>query len=277
MDIIDTRFRPATADTMRGIVDNPLYRAFSAATNFAARPSHTLAEEVAMLRELGVVRAVVTGRDITSTVDTPSTNPGMLECVAAHPDFFVGFYGIDPHPGMATLRAFRRAVRERGVRGGSIDPGMAGLPADDARYYPFYAACCEEDIPMAVTTGLSSHMPGVTLEHMAPWRLDRVATHFPELKLIISHGAYPWGVELVGVAARHTRVYFDISACWHMPGMEMYAQAANGPLRDKMLFASAHPFDHVRDTLDFYASLPLTDETRQRVMYANAATLLGLA
>ena len=130
---------------------------------------------------------------------------------------------------------------------------------------------------MSVTTGLSSHMPGVTLEHMAPWRLDRVATHFPDLKLVISHGGYPWIAETVAVAARHAHVYVDLSASWHMPGMEAYARAANGPLRDKVLFASAHPFDHVRDTLDFYAGLPFTDEVRRRVMYANAATLLGLA
>lgn len=277
MDIIDTRFRPATADTIQGILDNPLYQQFSAATRFVERPRRTLAEEVAMLRELGVVRAVVTGRDVSSTVDTPSTNPGMFESIAAYPDFFIGFYGLDPHPGMATLRAFRRAVRERNVKGGSIDPGMARLPADDARYYPLYAACCEENIPMAVTTGASSGMPGVILDHMAPRRIDKVATDFPELRLVISHGGYPWITEAVAVAARHANVYLDFSASWHMPQVELYVQAANGPLRDKMLFASAHPFDHIRDTLDFYAGLPLTDEVRQRVMYANAAMLLGLA
>lgn len=62
-----------------------------------------------------------------------------------------------------------------------------------------------------------------------------------------------------------------------MPGMESYARAARGPLRDKPLFASAHSLDHARDTLDFYAGMPLTDAVRLRLMYANAATLLGLA
>ena len=77
MSIIDMRFRPATRETLQGILTNPLYQAFSAATNFAARPARTLDEEVAMLRDLDVVHAVVTGRDIASSVNTASTNPGM--------------------------------------------------------------------------------------------------------------------------------------------------------------------------------------------------------
>ena len=44
----------------------------------------------------------------------------------------------------------------------------------------------------------------------------------------------------------------------------------------KVVFSSAHPFDHIADTLRLYDSLPFTDEAREHVMYANAAKLLGL-
>mgnify|MGYP003378420834 CR=1 FL=1 len=52
MRIIDTRFRPGTPDTFRGILSNPLYKSFSETTNFAARPTASLDEEVTMLRDL---------------------------------------------------------------------------------------------------------------------------------------------------------------------------------------------------------------------------------
>ncbi len=273
MRIIDTRFRPGTRETLQGILTNPLYKNFSEAANFSARPEASLAEEVAMLRELGVVRAVVTGRDISSTVDTASTNPGMLESIAAYPDFFIGFYGVDPHPGMKTLRALRAEIRN-GVRGVSLDPAMSRLPVNDAKYYPYYALCCEENMPVAITTGCWAGMPGVLLEHHAPWLIDRVAADFPELKIIISHGAYPWISETVAVALRHANVWLDFSACTHLPQMDLYVQAANGALRDKVLFASAHPFEHIRDTLKQYEGMPFTPEARERVMYANAARLL---
>ncbi|WP_294554782.1 amidohydrolase family protein [uncultured Mailhella sp.] len=276
MSIIDMRFRPATHETLQGILTNPLYQAFSAATNFAARPEKTLEEEVDMLRGLDVVHAVVTGRDIASSVNTVSTNPGMLECIQKYPDFFTGFYGIDPLLRMDALRAFRRAVREYGVKGASIDPAMSGVAVNSALYYPFYAACCEENIPVAITTGCSCGMPHVVLEHHAPWLIDRVASDFPELTIIVSHGAYPWIMEMVGVATRHSNVYLDFSACTMLFNVEQYVHAANRQLMNKVLFASAHPFDHIADTLKLYDSLPFTAEAREHVMYKNAAAILGL-
>ena len=276
MSIIDMRFRPATHETLQGILTNPLYQAFSAATNFAQRPEKTLKEEVDMLRGLDVVHAVVTGRDIASSVNTVSTNPGMLESIQKYPDFFTGFYGIDPLLRMNALRAFRRAVREYGVKGASIDPAMSGVAVNSALYYPFYAACCEENIPVAITTGCSCGMPHVVLEHHAPWLIDRVASDFPELTIIVSHGAYPWIMEMVGVATRHSNVYLDFSACTMLFNVEQYVHAANRQLMNKVLFASAHPFDHIADTLKLYDSLPFTAEAREHVMYKNAAAILGL-
>ena len=276
MSIIDMRFRPATRETLQGILTNPLYQSFSAATHFDKRPAKTLAEEVAMLRDLNVVHAVVTGRDIGSSVNTVSTNPGMLESVQKYPDFFTGFYGIDPLLRMKALRAFRQAVKEYGVRGASIDPAMSGVAVNSALYYPFYAACCEEGIPVAITTGCSCGMPNVVIEHHAPWLIDHVAADFPELTIIVSHGGYPWIMEMIGVATRHQNVYIDFSACTMLYNMEQYVQAANRQLMTKVVFSSAHPFDHIADTLRLYDSLPFTDEAREHVMYANAAKLLGL-
>lgn len=276
MSIIDMRFRPATRETLQGILTNPLYKSFSAATHFDQRPAKTLDEEVSMLRDLDVVHAVVTGRDIGSSVDTMSTNPGMLECIQKYPDFFTGFYGIDPLLRMKALHDFRRAVREYGVRGASIDPAMSGVPVNGALYYPFYAVCCEEKIPVAITTGCSCGMPNVVIEHHAPWLIDRVASDFPELTIIVSHGGYPWIMEMIGVATRHQNVYIDFSACTMLYNMEQYVQAANHQLMNKIVFSSAHPFDHIADTLKLYASLPFTDAARKHVMYANAAKLLGL-
>ena len=276
MSIIDMRFRPATRETLQGSLTNPLYQSFSAATHFDQRPSRTLDEEVAMLRDLDVVHAVVTGRDIGSSVNTVSTNPGMLDSIQKYPDFFTGFYGIDPLLRMTALRAFRNAVREYGVRGASIDPAMSGVPVNGALYYPFYAACCEEGIPVAVTTGCSCGMPNVVIEHHAPWLIDRVATDFPELTIIVSHGGYPWIMEMIGVATRHQNVYIDFSACTMLYNVEQYVQAANRQLMGKIVFSSAHPFDHIADTLKLYASLPFNPEAREHVMYANAAKILGL-
>ncbi|MCQ2444779.1 MAG: amidohydrolase family protein, partial [Mailhella sp.] len=260
----------------QGIITNPLYQNFCAATGFASRAPRTLDEEVAMLKELGVVHAVVTGRDIGSSVKTVSTNPGMLDAIQKYPSFFTGFYGIDPLLRMESIRAFRRSIRESGVRGASIDPAMSGVAVDDRLYYPIYSVCCEEGIPVAITTGCSCGMPNVLLQHHAPWLIDRVASDFPEMPIIVSHGGYPWVMEMLGVAMRHANVYIDFSACTMLFNVEQYVHAANGQLMNKILFSSAHPFDRIADTLSLYAGYPFTEEAREHVMYANAAKLLGL-
>ena len=276
MKIIDMRFRPGTKDTLENILTNPLYQVFSQVTNFASRAPKTLEEEVEKIKKLHVVHAVVTGRDIESSVKTASTNKSMIEAIQKYPDFFTGFYGIDPLRKMQTVREFRHAIREYGVKGGSIDPAMSKIAVSHALYYPFYAVCCEENIPMAITTGCSGGMPDVVLEHHAPWLIDRVAADFPESKIIVSHGGYPWIMEMFGVAMRHKNVFLDFSACTMLFNAEQYVEAANKQLMHKIVFASAHPFDDIASTLSLYEQYKFTDEAREHVMYTNAAKLLGI-
>ncbi len=46
---------------------------------------------------------------------------------------------------------------------------------------------------------------------MAPRYIDFVARDFPELKIVISHGGYPWVNEAIIVAQRNRNVYIELS------------------------------------------------------------------
>ncbi len=274
MPIIDFRYRPSTRETMDSVIANPVYAEYIIITNFAARPVKSLEACVAQLRELDVVKAVVTGRDCESTFQAPSSNPYVLACMRAAPDLFVGYYGYDPHKGMTAWREFRAAL-DQGMRGASIEPCMAKCCVSDARYYPLYALCCDHNVPVCVTAGLSPFMPGVALEHMAPLAIDRVARDFPALRLVISHGAYPWVNEAVAVCMRHKQVYLDFSTCETKLFGEYYIKAANEYITDKVLFASANPFVDVAVAVARYKTLDFTPEAREKILSANAARLLG--
>ncbi|RYD03711.1 hypothetical protein N752_18355 [Desulforamulus aquiferis] len=101
-----------------------------------------------------------------------------------------------------------------------------------------------------------------------------MARDFPELKIIISHGGYPWVNEAIFVAQRNKNVYLDISEYELTPQSEAYIQAANTLISDKLLYASAHPFVDFRESLKIFDNLPLDREVREKVMYKNAAKLL---
>jgi predicted TIM-barrel fold metal-dependent hydrolase len=45
---------------------------------------------------------------------------------------------------------------------------MANCSISDEKFYPMYALCCEYDIPVIITAGLSPDLRGVLLEHTIP-------------------------------------------------------------------------------------------------------------
>jgi len=275
MRVIDCRFRPNTPETINGIQSSSMFKELCKAIDFGRMQAQSLDEIAAGLRENSVELAVITGRDCETTYGSPSNNPGVKAFCAAHPDLFLGFWGMDPHKGMAGVRDLARAVAEDGMAGAAVDPYLAKIPADHARYYPIYAKCCELNLPVVFTTGPASFVPGAVIEHVAPRCIDTVARDFPELRIIISHGCYPWVNEAIMVVQRNPNVYMEISEYERFPQAEAYVQAANTLIGDKLLFASAHPFVDYRQALATYAELPFTAEVREKVLFRNAARLLG--
>lgn len=275
MGIIDFRFRPNTAETVDGIKNSAMFKDLCGAIGFDRMKAQSLDEIIAGLRKNKVERAVITGRDCETTYGSASNNPSVEAFVAACPELFVGFWGVDPHKGMSGLRALSEAVAQRGFKGAAIDPYLAKIPASEARFYPFYAKCCELGIPVVVTTGPASFVPGAVIEHVAPRHIDTAARDFPELRIIVSHGAYPWVGEMIMVAQRNRNVFLEISEYERFPQSEAYVQAANTIIPDKLLFASAHPFVDYRDAIATYKELPFTDAVRPKVMRDNAAGILA--
>lgn len=276
MPIIDFRYRPSTQNSMDSVLKNPVYAEYIKMTDFPTRPIKSLDACIEELRTLDIEIAVVAGRDIESTYDTPSTNNDVLTYMAEAPDMLMGFYGFDPGKGMASVRGFKKAIEKQGMRGASIDPGMAHCAISDARFYPLYAMCCDYNVPVIMTAGLSPFMPGVTLEATNPHHIDKVAKDFPELKILMSHGGYPWVADAVAVVMRNRNVYMDFSTCEGKLFGEYYIQAANEYITNKVVFSSANPFVEVAKAVTKYQSLPLTDECRNKLFYENGRRFLGL-
>src|SRR5213594_1930458 len=136
-----------------------------------ARP---LSEVVATLDAAGITRTLVTGFDERSTAGRTFIPNALVAPIAErHPDRFIPFAGADVMKGLAALRELEHWVRERGFRGLSLRPFMIGLPADDRRYYPFYAKCVELGIPLSIHT--SANWTSVAVNDLGhPRHLDPV-------------------------------------------------------------------------------------------------------
>ena len=278
MNVIDFRFRPHTPEVVNGIASSKMFKDLCEAINFDKCVPEEFDAIIKGMDANNIVKAVITGRDCESTYASMANGNGsLLEFCEKCPEKFIGFWGMDPHKGMAAVRDLEQAVtRNDGIQGAAIDPYLAKIYPNDARYYPIYAKCCELEIPVIMTTGTASFVPGAVIDHVAPRYIDFVARDFPELKIIMSHGGYPWVDEAIIVTQRNKNVFIEMSEYELWPHAEAYTKAANELIADKMLFASAHPFIDYREQLEKYANLPFEKEVYEKVMYANAARILGL-
>lgn len=277
MKIIDFRFRPSTPEAVAGMLNKsgpfwPMMEIFKYPERAKPEPIEKIIER---MRQAGVVKGVVTGRDAETTYGIKSSNPGILELMARWPDLFIGFAGLDPHKGMDAIYELAR-MYEKGMKGAAIDPYLARLPASHRLYYPIYSKCCELDLPIVITTGPATLVKGAVMEDAAPRHIDEVARDFPELKIVISHGGYPYVNEAIMVTHRNRNVYMDLAEYETSPFSEEYVKAANTLIGDKILFASAAPFMDFQEQIRLYESLPFKPEVLRDIMYDNAKRVLGL-
>jgi uncharacterized protein len=239
---------------------------------------------VGMLDAAGIERCLITGFDEISSVGKTFMRNDLVAAAARQaPERFIPFAGADILQGMRAVRELERLVREEGFRGLSLRPFMIGLPADDRRYYPFYAKCVELDLPLSIHASANwTEVRSNDFGH--PMHFETVACDFPELKLILSHGGYPWVLEAVLLAWKHPNVYLELAA--HRPrylaqpgtGWEPLLRFGSSVIRDKVLFGTGSfllgrsPGELVEE----FRALPLPAEVLDRWLYQNAKKLLGL-
>jgi predicted TIM-barrel fold metal-dependent hydrolase len=258
----------------------PSREAIRAGAPAMARPLEDL---LAATGAAGITCTLITGFDERSTAGRTFVPNELVAPIAGrYPDRFVPFAGIDIMKGPAALRELEHWVRERGFRGLSLRPFMIGLPADDRHYYPVYAKCVELGIPLSIHT--SANWTSVAVNDLGhPRHIDPVARDFPELRIIMSHGGYPWVLEAVLLAWKYEHVYLELAA--HRPkyigqpgtGWEPLLRFGDSTIADKVLYGSGwfllqrSPAELVGE----FRALPIKPAVMERWLWRNAETLLA--
>jgi predicted TIM-barrel fold metal-dependent hydrolase len=202
----------------------------------------------------------------------------VAEAVQAHPDRFSGLAGLDPTEGMAGVRALRRAVSEYGFVGAHFYPHWFELAPDHARWYPFYAACVDLDVPVQLQVGQSLVYDAARpLRSVGrPIALDAVACDFPELKLVGIHVGIPWTEEMIAMAWKHANVYIGSDA--HSPRYwpASFVHFINSYGQDKVLFGTDYPVLDFERTRAEIEALGLKPAVLGKLLRENAKRLYRL-
>ena len=202
----------------------------------------------------------------------------VAEVCAAHPDRFSGLAGVDPFRGMQGLRDLEAAVKQHGFVGAHLYPHWFGLAPDDAKYYPYYAKCCELDIPIMMQVGQNlvysreRRLPSVG----RPICLDKVAIDFPELKLLGIHIGVPWTDEMIAMAWKHENIFIGVDAYApkHWPSQLVHYLDSYG--RDKVLFGTDWPVIDPERAVSEIDELKLRPQTMRQLMRENALRVFRL-
>lgn len=234
--------------------------------------SRTIEDFVAEVKDAGIEKAVVVGRD---TPTLKHTNDEIHALVSPHPSL-LGIGSINPYGWTADSvgREIERAIRDLGLVGINIEPGFCtpALKADHPVLGSVYDACQTLDVPVFLMTGPTS--PSLELTDPAP--IGRVAQAFPNLSIVVFHGAWPYVNEIVGVAFKHPNVFVVPDMYIFLPGGGLYVEAGNGFLRDQLLFGTSYPFRAMKQTVEDFQRLGWKDEVLDGILYANAERVLRL-
>jgi predicted TIM-barrel fold metal-dependent hydrolase len=206
---------------------------------------------------------------ITTNAEDPDRR--VLEFPQRHPDRFALSLSLDPRRGMNALRALEGLVRSKPVVLARITPFMINLPPDDRVYYPVYAKCIDLDLPIAINTGLPGPpMPGKCQD---PMYLDEVCVFFPELKLVMAHGADPWWDVAIRLMIKYRNLYLQTSAYAprYFPPQLIHFMNTRG--QDKIMFASDHPVLSFERCVKEAQQLDLREGVLDKFLYANAERL----
>ena len=213
--------------------------------------------------------------------------------VADDPDI-ISFVGLDPRRGEAGLKELERAVMEKGCRGWKMYPPNGFYP-DDKEFDSYYKLCVDLDIPIVIHQGFTTRFKHV--KYARPVYVDRVASDFPDLKIILAHVGVPWQDETLMIASKNPNVSVDVSG-WQVFAssipLKVYQMVADAKLMrvfpNRMLFGSDFPlFEYtmsLKKWVEFFVGLRLPsnlidqgykqvrEDEIEKVMWKNAACII---
>jgi predicted TIM-barrel fold metal-dependent hydrolase len=194
-----------------------------------------------------------------------------------HPDRFRASIEVDPNDITGAVRRIRHAHAEEGVKAVSSFPAGCNpqVPVSDRRYYPIFQTCVDLDIPIILNAGIAGpRMPSACQDVM---HFDQVCYDFPELRVVMRHGAEPWEALAVKLMLKWPGLYYMTSAFapkYYPKAVIDYANTRGG---DKIMYAGYYPMGlSLERIFTELPNVPFKDEVWPRFLRENAMRVFKL-
>lgn len=205
-------------------------------------------------------------------------NSATPNAIVRHPGRFVAGLEVDPNDIGSTVRSIRTAHAESGIVAVTTFPAGCNpqVPVSDRRYYPVYQTCVDLDLPVIVNAGIAG--PRVPSECQNVMHFDQVCYDFPELRIVMRHGAEPWEDLAIKLMLKWPGLYYMTSAF----APKFYPRAiidyANTRGADKIMYAGYFPMGLSLDRIfEEMPNVPFRDHVWPHFLRENAMRVFKLA
>jgi len=204
-------------------------------------------------------------------------NESTRTALERHPSRFVPSLEVDPNDIGEAVRRIRNAYAEHGIKAVTTFPAGCNpqVPVSDRRYYPIYQTCVDLDIPIVVNAGIAG--PRVPSDCQNVMHFDQVCYDFPELRIVMRHGAEPWEDLAVKLMLKWPGLHYMTSAFApkYYPGAII--DYANSRGTDKIMYAGYYPMGLSLDRIfTEMPNVPFRDHVWGPFLRENAVRVFGL-
>lgn len=235
----------------------------------AARPE----DLVAAMDEGGVAAAIIAAWH--GPAGALISNDEVARAMDAAPGRMYGLASVDLDDPMGAVREIRTRAKDPRFVGVRIVPWLWGLPPNDRRYYPVYAACVDHGLAFCTQIGHTGPLRSSQTGRPIPY-LEDVLLDFPELVVVGGHVGFPWLDEVKTLARKFPNFYVDTSAYVLRRLPAEFVAWMKGEGRRRVMFGTNFPMLTPARCLDGLAGLDLDDETRALFLAGVARRVFGL-
>jgi len=209
---------------------------FPAEYMFKEVPNHKEPEEDAIAIALGEMDKYGIDRSLVGIGGEVT-----VRALAEHPDRFMASVEVDPNDIGKAIRRIRTAHEEHGIKAVTTFPSGCNppVPVSDRLYYPIYQACIDLGLPIIANAGIAGpRLPSHVQDVM---HFDQVCYDFPELVIVMRHGAEPWEELAVKLMLKWPGLHYMTSAFAPKHYPKAIIQYANTRGADKIMYAGYYP------------------------------------
>jgi hypothetical protein len=228
----------------------------------------------------GIARAALINSVAPEVIGiTDLVNPWIARYVEGHRDRLVPVGGIHPRHSSDVAGDMKRLLDVHRLGAIKLHPPHMELAANAYRtdcppLADVYRLAGEAKRPVLIHTG-TSIFPGARNVYADPMACDDVAVDFPQTTIVLCHAGRPlWYDTAFFLLRRHPNVMLDISSIPPRRLLEVLPRIPE--MADRVLWGTDWPSKGVksmRQNVEDFLSLPLSDAVRRKILFDNAAAL----